>query len=314
MFKFGVYSIKQLEKGKTRTFFGATKKISVSLLDDIRKNDMISDAYASLMYNLSDDRGSFKRTYRSRFDNFDNRCIDTITKNFSAPDIQIHDVAISSGETAVDFFRKLQSRYRSLSYFATDYDPYLTVIRQRALAVSLTSNGSIVQLVLPPFVFTPKKPDRLFYPINRLLCYLVLKFWAKRLLNMYKEDRLPLANVQKVNLFCPQALTLANRDSRFKLGQYDILSSADNVFDCIRAMNVLNQSYFSGADFHTILRNFHEAIRENGLLIVGSNTGPGSPVSGAIYSRSHSTFDLIWSSETKPTIDKHVGVFNKQRV
>lgn len=312
MFKFGVYSVKQLKNGETQTCFGAEKNVSVTLLDDIRKNDLSSEAYASIMFKLNDDRGTYKRTHRSRFDNFDNRCIEIISKTLSAPDIRIHDVAVSSGETAVDFYGKLQPRYPSLSYFATDYDPYLTVIRQYALTVSLTSNGSVIEVMLPPFVFTPKRPDHLVYPINRLLCSLILNTWAKWLQSRYKKEMLPSGSVLKVDLFCPEARTLASEDSHFRLGQHDILSSTNGVFNCIRAMNVLNEKYFSEANFHSALANFHRSIEINGILIVGSNYDPGSPVAGAVYTRSERTFDLIWSSEMKPSVDRHIAAFNQR--
>lgn len=312
MFKFGVYSVKQLKNGNTQTFFGAEKNVSVTLLDDIRKNDLSSKAYASVMFKLNDDRGTYKRTHYSRFDDFDNRCIEIISKTLSTPDMRIHDVAVSSGETAVDFYGKLQSQYPSLSYFATDYDPYLTVINQYALTISVTSNGSVIEMMLPPFVFTPKRPDHAVYPINRLLCSLLLNTWAKWLQSRYKKEMLPLSSVQKVDLFCPEARTLANEDSHFRLGRYDILSSTDKVFNCIRAMNVLNNNNFSEADFKSVLANFHKSIEKNGFLIVGSNYDPGSPVAGAVYARSERTFDLIWSSEMRPSVDKHVDAFNQR--
>lgn len=311
MFKFGVYSAQQLKNGKTRTFFGAVKKISVTLLDDIRNNEAFYYAYPSLMYNLSDDRGAFKRTYENRFMEFDDRCILLLTKAFPASEIRVHDVAISSGETAVDFFCQLKERFSTLSYFATDYDPYLSIIRENSLTIAVTNKGSIVQLTLPPFVLTPKKPDRNYYPVNRLICNLLLKTGAKRLFQKYTDDKLPSDCIKEIDLFCPRARELARKDSRFSLGKFDILNSTKRRFDCIRAMNVLNESYFNDREFQLILENFHNSLEAKGLLILGSNSNPGSPLSGAIFSKTKDAFELIWSTKTKPTATRHVDIFNQ---
>lgn len=313
MFKFGVYSVEQLLKGQTKTFFGAHKNVSVTLLDKIRDQSINSDAFSSIMLSLNDGRGAYKRTYHSRFEEFDARCSEILRGRYSEPSLRIHDVAISSGETAVDFFKRLEGDYPALSYLATDYDPYLTIIYQRSLAISITSDESLVEITMPPFVLTPKRPDRAFYPVNRLLCKIVTDTFAKRLLFRHRKGTLPSKDVRRINLFCPQARKLAGQDARFKLGQHNILSSSNSNYDCIRAMNVLNESYFSKSDFQKVLSNLHDSLVGNGLLIVGSNNDPGTAVSGAVYSKIDYGFELEWSTANRPTVSKHIDIYNSQK-
>lgn len=312
MFKLGVHSIQQLRKGRTRTIIGTAKKVSVTLLDKIDDLETSSDAYASIMFCLNDDRGAFKRTYAKRFDEFNDKCIETILGTFEKPVLEFHDAGVSSAETSVEFFENLSAHYDDLSYVASDYDPYLTVLGPKSVTVSIASSGSILEIALPPFVFTNQPPDRWFYPVNRLLFFITREFWAKPLVARYQAGSLPTENVRKINLFSPRARQLAKKDGRFRLRQHDLMSRFDETYHCLRAMNVLNDSYFSADQMQQVLLNVHESLRVNGLFIVGSNQDPGSPVAGAVYSKGDIGFDLVWMTEEEPQIGKHIARFNSR--
>jgi hypothetical protein len=76
-------------------------------------------------------------------------------------------------------------------------------------------------------------------------------------------------------------------------------------------MNILNNSYFSGDQFQKILRNFHSCLDDDGLLIVGSNLDPDTPIAGAIYRKTMSTFTPLWIAEEQPNIHQYVSAFDK---
>jgi chemotaxis methyl-accepting protein methylase len=83
-----------------------------------------------------------------------------------------------------------------------------------------------------------------------------------------------------------------------------------DTFHCVRAMNVLNDSYFSAEQMRKILLNVHNSLKNNGLFIAGSNQDPGSPVSGAVFSKNDSNFDLVWMTAEAPQVLKHINLFN----
>ncbi|MFM8454083.1 MAG: hypothetical protein ACKOAD_03755 [Gammaproteobacteria bacterium] len=66
--------------------------------------------------------------------------------------------------------------------------------------------------------------------------------------------------------------------------------------DAIRAMNVLNISYFSNDEFSQVMRNLYEVLTENGLLITGSNQEAGTLVNGGIYQKAGGGFLKIFNS------------------
>jgi hypothetical protein len=310
LFKFGVHSVKQLQQGKTRTIFGAAKKVSVTLLSKIDALELSADEYASIMFCLNDDQGTFKRTYSARFGEFNDKCIDIIRGTFEKPDLKLHDAAVSSAETSVDFFEKLADHYVGLYLLASDYDPSVTVLGFDSFSVSVASSGSILEIAMPPFVFTHNPPDRWFYPVNRILFFIARKFWAKRLVARYQAGLLPERAVRTIDIFSPRARHLASKDQRFRLTQHDLLAPMPDTFHCVRAMNVLNDSYFAAEQVQKILLNVRNSLKNNGLFIAGSNQDPGSPVSGAVFSKNDSNFDLVWMTAEAPQVLKHINLFN----
>jgi hypothetical protein len=54
----------------------------------------------------------------------------------------------------------------------------------------------------------------------------------------------------------------------------------------------------------------HNSLKNNGLFITGSNQDPGSPVSGAVFSKNDSNFDLVWMTAEAPQVLKHINLFN----
>ena len=310
MFKLGVYKPQQIERERTKSIFGAKKRISVTLLEDIRAGRAPDSALPEIMYTLNDDRGTFKRTYTNRFDKFDERCVDEILHHFSRSDLSVHDVAVSSGETAVDFFDLLQGRFTALSYLATDYDPTVTVLRQGPFQISVASSGSVIEILAPPFVLTPQTPDRWFYPINNMLSFFLRQFVAEPAVRRYRSDELPERATQEIDLFCPRAIELATNDPRFSTGKYDLLNRMDAEYDCIRAMNVLNRGYFGDEEFRKILANIYGSLCNGGLFIVGSNLNEGSPVSGGIYEKTGTGFASKWATGGQAEVSRHVDRFN----
>lgn len=88
----------------------------------------------------------------------------------------------------------------------------------------------------------------------------------------------------------------AQTDKRFRLGQHDLLQPFKEQACIIRAMNVLNPSYFSETEFAQVIRNLYEGLRENGLLITGSNQEAGTIVNGGIYQKNGNGFSKILNS------------------
>jgi hypothetical protein len=292
MIKTGLYRLDQLtDLRKIRGFFGGTRRVSVTLYDKlagIRDAEKWGECILTL---FSDGRGAYKRTYARRFDHFDALAMRQIAQNFGpGRSLAIHDAGVSDGRTACDFFHLIAGRFQNVRYYASDCEPVISVLQLRTVKVVMNRNGQILEIVLPPFVFNTVRPENFrHYPINYLFSQIARKICVPRVLAAHRAGR---ASVSSVSLFCADAVDLTRRDGRFRLLDHDLLAGPPfpESVNIVRAMNVLNASYFNERELRRIVRRISKSLDDGGLLIVGSNEEAGSPVRGAIYRKVNGGF------------------------
>ena len=295
MIKKGIYSIAQL---KNIDLLGNKKKISITLYNQMNSLINGEDIKENALFLFTDGRGVYKRTSNNRFDFFDKQVLKLIKKNFTSDCfLSVSDVAISDGRTAVNFFQLLSKSFSKLSFHGSDYDSKIIIVEKGVVKICLNSEEKLLEIVFPPFVFNATrfvKKDFL-YPINLLFFYFLKIFIVPSLLKGFKEKKL---KGKEHWLFCSTALDLSKNDERFKLGQYNILEPLEKIqsTNILRAMNILNPSYFCPGQIDTILRNVFEALSENGYFIVGSNENSGSLVQGGVYQKTKYGFKALWRS------------------
>jgi hypothetical protein len=318
MLKFGVHDINQLREGKDVTIFGRLKKVSISLLDDaLGESEPDRAKYCErIMFELNDDRGTYKRTTGTRLQQFDKDILALLRSLFSDRTalLRIHDTAVSNGQTAVNFFTQLSIAFPKLEYLASDYDPQVRIVKRGALTVALSSRDQVIEITRPPFVFTPKQLESpIFYPVNHVIRMILQKSSVQRLLRELREEAAHDITVRTVSLFCPAAQELARNDTRFSLAQYSLLdnSPTEEKFDCIRAMNVINREYFSDAQFDQVFQNIASALKQQGLLIVGSNQESDSAVAGGVYRLNGNRFSPLWNSNPSSFLDVCIDRHNR---
>lgn len=221
----------------------------------------------------------------------------------------------SNAQTATDFYLKLSDQFSRLAYFASDYDPYLIIISQGRLSVALSSSNDILEIKWPPFVFTPIRPEsRLFFPFNHLLRWILERMYVMPLLGAYKRGEVSAKSIQRVTLFAPSAISLQKDRSNFELLQHDLLhpSPIDGALQCMRAMNVLNPTYFDDRQLETVVNHIWDALENDGLFVVGSNQDRDTQVNGAVYAKTSVGFEPIWVSSDTPYIHRIITRFSKQ--
>ena len=215
MLKRGIHTIEGLKSDLAGRPGRRVRQVAITLLsvlDDIPDGDEYRER---ILLELADDRGAYKRTYRNRFDAFDEIACELIRKQFSSEEpIAVLDCGISDGRTAVQFFHKLARDFDGLDYLGTDYDPYVKVLRDGTVTVVFSSKNEPLQMIRPPFVFSLKQPERWSrYPVNRAVLKLLYKrhvpAMLKGLENPYSGER--------IALYCNEAIRLAASEHRFHL-------------------------------------------------------------------------------------------------
>lgn len=299
MLKFGIYNLKQLSNQNLDGFWGKKKYIAVDLFAETSLSGLFNKQLLeeAIMRRFTLANGSYRRTHGYRFEEFDADTLRQIKKFFSPDDLlRIHDVAVSDGRTACDFFQKIKRTFKKISYHATDKDTFVRIIRSRRNPknrIVKDEEGNILQIIWPPFVFNiPKKENLVLYPINRFVLFLLLKNPQR----LVKWLGLENTKEEKINIFSHRAERLQREEPSFSLGAYDLANKMPAKYDIIRAMNVINKSYFTENEAAIIINNLKEGLKDPGILLVGSNKNAGSPVDGNIFLKKKGRINILSQS------------------
>jgi hypothetical protein len=211
--------------------------------------------------------------------------------------LHVHDMAVSDGRTSVDFFKSLALKFEDLEYAASDFDGIVKVVEHDDKIIVLNRNDNVVELVIPPFVFNCYRLNSWrHYPLNNMIFYLYKWLVLPGMLKRYQQGLLHVS--REVPLFCPAAHKLSLSNTRFRLLAFDISHPQPFAVKqhIIRAMNVLNPSYFDDSKTEQIVRNVLDGLAEGGLFVLGSNQNSGTIVNGGIYQKVGGRFEFILQS------------------
>jgi hypothetical protein len=199
MLKFGVTTVKQLFEGKKLTFLRRKKTISITLYDQLPDTPYADKLAEGILVQFLDDRRAFKRTYSARFNDFDQRALETIASIApSKRDLVVHDTGVSDARTSVNFFERIERKFPRLLYYASDYDPELFVVEKGGVKIVLTRNHKVLEMYRPPFVFNMlRRESMIAYPVNHLM-----RFALKRIVG--RGDSISLEQGAKKSPFSVQ--------------------------------------------------------------------------------------------------------------
>jgi chemotaxis methyl-accepting protein methylase len=297
MLRRGIYCLSQLEgQAPLRDIYGQRKPISITLYDSIRNLENHEELAEEILTWFSNDRGAFKRTRSQRFEEFDRSVNEIMARELSrdAP-IKVHDLGISTGETAYDYYHKLSALFPQLEYWASDYEAEIQVVESGKYRLTLSASGKPLEFVASPFVFSLMRPESWKrYPINALIRNY---YQATAIKSLYRQFQEHPAAARRIMLFSPLVLDLSRNHPKFHLLTYNVLdpSPIQTPLNIVRAMNILNRSYFSDSEMRTVLLNIHSALDFRGYLISGSNHEANSPVDGAVYQKHEFGFSSVES-------------------
>ena len=321
MIRLGIWKLDQLRKkfarpGKQPAFFPFShfhRSVSILLYEELARSappdqeflqEQILESFSNYVQpqgkDSSADQGAFKRTYAHRFEAFDQTAADLAQKHLQGVQpLAVHDLGVSDGRTSVDFYRVLKATaFKNPRYLATDTTPYVDVISRpgRRTRMALDPEGRVVQIIRAPFVLNfPKQEHPLLFPVNWLVRKWLLAYSVPRMLKSY-QTRPGDFQVERIYLVAKECKSLMGSATGFQVEPYNVLQPMGQRFHLIRAMNVLNPSYFPPIRMAQALQNILNGLEEGGLFVTGSNQGAGSPVDGAIYKKTEGRFHKLFQS------------------
>jgi hypothetical protein len=309
MLKHGICTLEQLDRSglgrsaETRRSFH--RFCDIALYEALaRRGGSGDEARQAAVLNLFPiANGTYKRTSRQRFGTFDSEVLSILARLFSSNErLTVHDVAVSDGRTACDFYRALSAHFGGLDFLASDLCLRVTRLSFPAarLSVVVDENDVPLQLVRPPFVLNLARTESWLYPVNHLL----RMFWRTRATAVLDAARAGDEAMIRghVLLLCNEARNYLDTCANFHIKHYDIFLPPVDRYHVVRVMNVLNPSYFSPAQLTHAIANLRNALHEGGVLVLGSNGEAGSTVHGGVYQRRDKQLVEIWSCGLGPPI------------
>ena len=311
MIKTGIYTIEGLIHEKKTDFFGKTKNISISLYTDLTQSDLPDKEKLQdlVLYNAKLIR-FYKLTYGNRFEEFDILVNEVIERHYKNEKyfLKIHDAAVSDGRTSVEWYDALEKQKLLFSLTASDLCTELKLFKKGKIQVIFDSSGRLLQVVIPPFVFTDQKNEHRFYLINKALSY----FFFKKFRNLDTgTNQFHGFQESILSQICTKGILYSQTKNNFKFIFHDLFYPMAEKYDVIRVMNVLQQAYFTDNEHTRILKNIYNSLNENSLFITGSNDVMKSPINAGIYTRKGSGFLLIKKINSGSRIHDLIQNFNE---
>ena len=276
MIQFGITTLCQLKTANLYSRMGSRRHIDISLYnqtDDPKLQERV-------LLNFAGSSGVYRRTYAHRFDRFDEQILRSIVSQLSFDPCLVLDVGASDGRSSLNLYHSLRGlNLGGFHFTASDPQPRVLIVKRGRLSIAIDSSADVLQIVWPPFVLGCCGDG--YRPINALVRR-ALREPVRRLLNAYLSYE---CSARTVSLQCPECRAIMAEHNDFSFISFDMFEPSKRRYDVIRAMNVLNASYFTTTEIKIAVDNLRSMLNEGGLLVTGRNTGPGSPVSGSIYQK-----------------------------
>ena len=284
MIKFGVYSYTtlMLSRALPRLRF----RYSIELLSKNTRDFLTTHERERVFEDFSTIDGVYKRTYQNRFANIEKAISTKIRMLFkNKTEIRVFDLAISDGVSSVEFFDQVSSELPNVPCFFDGSDKHISFFLQRSLfgTTIKDSYGQLTEFNFLGVSVNLAKPDHKIYIINRLLRISI------PLLQRFTQKMTP--SPEEVSTLHELCLNLLGNRKQFNVFEFDIFEPIPSKkYDMIRAMNILNHSYFSKSELRALFLNCLSGLKDEGILIFGSNTTAGSTLNGMILQKKNNSF------------------------
>ena len=304
MLRTGIYTLKPLVEEQIKDIFGKYKNISIYLynqLNTIKDKTKRENCAEILLNRFNSDRNVIKRTYRERFNNFDNEAISEIKKSGQKKPT-IFDIAISDGRASWYFLNQISKNFDNYSYTGSDLNVKYNVLKKQQSDkkyIVTDDDGKLIEITSPPFVWNIARTEGMIYFLNNRL--------KKNAVNRIAKDQ------ENKSYELVDSIELLDGEFKFLLNNketaiinHNLLKPIPGKFSVIRVMNILHYGYFNQEEISRIIQNIYQGLEPGGLLVEGSNENAGSPVEGGIFRKTSSGFELVKEPEKNSRIKSSV--------
>ena len=273
MFSLGIHKQEQyMRMGSERRFAGPRVAYNLLRIGDNPSEDQIR-LFEDISVTLRTSNGTFRTTFRNRFDDVDSACIGLLKQFFpSDAAIGVEDRAVSHGLTSCEWAKRLLPVFPAAEIEASDLLLQLLELSVDGGETFITEvDGTPLQYIKPPFVVSLHHPESWRNPMRRWV--------AARARQRFDALALPAAwvaqsqgpgyHIRPIPYIHPEAAELARSDPRFTFRCRSVFERTSAPCHVLRTMNIFNRAYFSTERLEEGCRAIFDSLQPGGIWVVG---------------------------------------------
>lgn len=282
MVKFGIITQEQylrLDERKRR-FSGAHVAYNLLSVGEQPSAEQIR-IFEDVSFTLRTSNGTFRTTFRNRFEDVDRASLRWIGKFYPAgSSFLVQDRAVSHGLTSAEFAQRIFEQFPKAVFEASDLLLGLIELAVDGEVYVAERSGTPLQYIKAPFVVPLYHKESFRYPWNRWV--------ARRARRRFDNLKLPAGwsatqstqsqrishhgldlRVRYIPYIHPEAIALTRQNHNFGFHERSVFDAAPGTCDVLRTMNIFNRDYFSNQQLTEGVSAAFQSLRLGGLWIVG---------------------------------------------
>jgi hypothetical protein len=273
MLGLGIHTREQYDRmGASRRLAGPEVAYNLLKVGDHPSPEDIR-AFEDLSVTLRTSNGTFRTTFRNRFEDVDIVCLRLMSQSFPSEfAIRIEDRAVSHGLTSCEWAKRLLPVFPAATIEASDLMLQLLELSLERGEIFITElDGTPLQYIKPPFVVSVLHAESWRNPMRRLIAVHAKKRFSRLSLpkDWMEKPHGSGYRVVPIPYIHPEAAALARTDSRFRFCRRSVFERTPQACHAIRTMNIFNRSYFSADRLAEGYRAIFDSLQPGGIWIVG---------------------------------------------
>jgi hypothetical protein len=307
MVKFGIITQEQYLRldERQRRYSGAHVAYNLLNVGEQPSAEQIR-VFEDVSFTLRTSNGTFRTTFRNRFEDIDKIALRWIGEQFSrGSSFQVQDRAVSHGLTSKEFAERVFEQFPNAAFEASDLLLGLVELSVDGQVYIAERSGTPLQYIKAPFVVPLHHPESRRYPWNRWV--------ARRARHRFDNLKLPAGwsatqntqpqripsqrgpelRVRYIPFIHPEALALTRQNPNFRFCERSAFDATPETCHVLRTMNIFNRDYFSEQQLTDGAKAAFQSLPPGGLWIVGRTLEDQITNHATYFRRSEHGFDVL---------------------
>src|ERR1700733_2263707 len=259
MVEFGIITQEQYLRldERQRRFSGAHVAYNLLSVGEQPSPEQIR-IFEDVSFTLRTSNGTFRTTFRNRFENVDQMALRWIGELYSpGSSFRVQDRAVSHGLTSKEFAERIFEHFPNAEFEASDLLLGLVELSVDGEVYIAERSGTPLQYIKAPFVVPLYHQDARRYLWNRWVARRAQRRFDK--LNLppgwsatqstepqrIAPQRGPELRVRYIPFIHPEAIALPKRNPNFLFCERSVFDATPGTCHVLRTMNIFNRDYFS---------------------------------------------------------------------